>query len=153
MRQRILHPAILHPFSQLLFTIQINALPFFSVTHERIYSNKMNVATSTHNTLFLIDNYLKIIIRREDGYIDATELCGAVSKQWNHYYSNAKTKDFLNELSKIEKIPITVFAPGNNRALIEIGKNRHVHTWVHPQVSRLILRINEYRRKSCLIKK
>ena len=41
-------------------------------------------------------------------------------------------KEFLSALSEHEGIPIVSVAPN------ELGKNRHAHTWVHPQVSEIL---------------
>jgi hypothetical protein len=77
---------------------------------------------------------INIIVRKLDGYVDATDLCTACGKQWNHYFTTAKTRDFLTELSNFEGIPVRIVAPGS-RGLIELGKNRFSHTYVHPQVA------------------
>jgi len=89
---------------------------------------------------------------RPDGYVNATKLCQAMGKEWKHYYQPAKTKEYLQALSNYENIPVekvgvTIVTPtkstGNlggivpapERCLVESGKNRFQHTWVHPDVA------------------
>src|SRR5215217_1362563 len=85
-------------------------------------------------------NLINIEIR-PDGYVNATKLCQSVGKLWQHYNSNAKTKEFLVELSKVEKIPVVNLLVGNPtssfppRCLVELGSNQHQNTWVHPDVA------------------
>ncbi len=49
---------------------------------------------------------IKIVFREKDGYIDATELCGAVSKDWWAYYKTANTKAYLKALAESENMSI-----------------------------------------------
>lgn len=95
-------------------------------------------------SLTLVDRggkHIDIEVRRSDGYVNATKLCQAVGKFWNHYTSNSKTKEFLSELSDVEKIPVENLLTGNpvstipSVGLIESGKNQHRNTWIHPDVS------------------
>ena len=89
---------------------------------------------------------INIIVRKLDGYVDATDLCTACGKQWNHYFTTAKTRDFLTELSNFEGIPVRIVAPaiaaatdspGNSgKCLVELGKNRFQHTWVSERRTR-----------------
>lgn len=105
--------------------------------------------TSSHTPLPLVltddtGNAIDIEIRH-DGYVNATKLCQAVGKFWNNYTSNAKTKEFLTELSKVEKIPVENRPTGNpvgqissgngTKALVHIGISRTQNTWVHPDVA------------------
>ena len=43
-----------------------------------------------------------------NGYINATTLCKKAGKMFGHYFANASTKEFLEELSIDIGIPITV---------------------------------------------
>lgn len=63
--------------------------------------------------------------RAVDGYINATALCKAVGKQWNHYFSTEHTQAFIAELA-IE----TGIATGDL-----VYSSKVTGTWVHPQVS------------------
>lgn len=67
------------------------------------------------------------IVIRPDGYVNATKLCQVAGKQWKNYYSNAKTKEFLQALGEFVNLPI--------KSLVEIGKSRICHTWAHPDVA------------------
>ena len=82
-----------------------------------------------------------------------------MGKEWKHYYTVARNKEYLAELSKVEKIPVEMRpvgivtstnsiptatnSAGNSRdegtgpekCLVESGKNRFQHTWVHPDVA------------------
>lgn len=109
---------------------------------------------------------IEIEIRRPDGYVNASMLCQEMGKEWKNYYAVARNKEFLKELSKVEKIPVenlpagkpaSTFPPHNlaagilastnsagnsrgegpglERCLVESGKNRFQHTWVHPDVA------------------
>ena len=89
-------------------------------------------------------NAINIIVRQQDGYVDATLLCLDMKKTWGNYYRSAHAKDYMDVLSKYESIPIEFVplrqtvrnGPENpGKCLIELGKNRHAHTYVHPQVA------------------
>jgi hypothetical protein len=99
------------------------------------------------------DNGEQIIteIDLETGYINATKLCKSAGRSWYAYYRTAKTKEFLEELSKdhdcaIEDEPnkksnrnINVLKNSNaqmKQVLIisKVGGN-HSGTWVHPDVA------------------
>lgn len=43
--------------------------------------------------------------RAEDGYINATAMCKAAGKRFNHYYDNGGNKAFIQELSSDTGIP------------------------------------------------
>lgn len=68
------------------------------------------------------------IVRRLDNYINATALCNAGNKKFNHWNSNLKTKEFLQELSNILEIP--------QNKLVQFQKGgQNQMTWVHPLVA------------------
>ncbi len=68
--------------------------------------------------------------RADDGYINATALCKAASKQWSHYWANAGTQAFVDELARSLGIPVDLLIQS-----ITTGSNDLRGTWVHPQVS------------------
>ncbi|MGD0075749.1 MAG: KilA-N domain-containing protein [Candidatus Binataceae bacterium] len=68
--------------------------------------------------------------RATDGYINATAMCQAAGRQFNHYGSNATTKAFLAELSAETGIPVSEIVQS-----IKGGAPQHQGTWVHPQVA------------------
>jgi len=76
-----------------------------------------------------LDNGYIIESRKEDGYIDVTNLCTAGKKKFNHWNSLSKTTAFLKELSSTTGIPVVELIKQNT------GGNGDRHTWVHPQVS------------------
>ena len=71
-----------------------------------------------------------IISFRDDGYINATELCKAGKKKFSHWNTLEKTKDFLKILSTHTKISadklIDVRKGGNHK--------NNQGSWVHPRV-------------------
>ena len=68
--------------------------------------------------------------RAADGYINATAMCKAASKQWGHYYGNGGTKAFLAELERSIGNPMNPVVQS-----VVTGPNEHRGTWVHPQVA------------------
>lgn len=68
--------------------------------------------------------------RPSDGFINATAMCQAAGKRWNHYISNATTKAFVDELSSETGIPATVLIQS-----VSGGRPEFQGTWVHPQVA------------------
>ncbi|TYQ19872.1 UNVERIFIED_ORG: KilA domain-containing protein [Zoogloea ramigera] len=63
--------------------------------------------------------------RAVDGFINATAMCKAANKQWNHYRSTDNTQAFLEELGRHTKIPV--------QSLVFSAQG--AGTWVHPQVA------------------
>lgn len=72
----------------------------------------------------------KINQRLVDGYINATDLCGASGKKLGHYLENESTKQFLKELSSDIGIPISALIQS-----VKGGIPEFQGTWVHPQVA------------------
>lgn len=68
--------------------------------------------------------------REHDGYVNATAMCKACGKQFNHYISNATTKAFIEELSSVTGIPGTGLVQ-----IIQGGTPQLQGTWVHPLVA------------------
>jgi hypothetical protein len=68
--------------------------------------------------------------RINDGYINATALCKAANKKWDHYNTNQQTKDFLDELSSTTGIPVIELVQSKQGPMANGGG-----TWVHPQAS------------------
>ena len=78
----------------------------------------------------LVINDYALVFRKEDGYIDVTNLCKAGGKEFKHWNSLEKTKAFLRILSS--EVGITT------SKLIEIvsgGNFKNQGTWAHPQVA------------------
>ena len=69
--------------------------------------------------------------RPDDGYVNATELCHRVGKQFFDYRRLSSTDEFLEELSIETGIPVS--------KLVEVNRGRgdvvRQGTWVHPDVA------------------
>jgi KilA-N domain len=68
--------------------------------------------------------------RPKDGYINATAMCQAASRQFGHYRENKTTREFLAALSAAIGIPITELVQS-----LTGGDPLFQGTWVHPQVA------------------
>ena len=89
--------------------------------------------TSHQLSLSLISHKVQDSIieqRAEDGYINATAMCKAAGKRFNHYYDNDSNKAFIQELSSDAGIPASELVQ-----IIKGGEPTLQGTWVHPQVS------------------
>jgi hypothetical protein len=75
-------------------------------------------------------NQVAIGQRTMDGYINATAMCKAASKEWYGYKRTKENQAFLDELARSPQIcgdPIV--------EEITTGPNEYRGTWVHPQVA------------------
>ena len=68
--------------------------------------------------------------RRDDGYINATELCKRAGKEWGHFWENDGAKVFAEELSQNIGIPISRLIQR-----VSIGFPAITTTWVHPELA------------------
>ena len=78
----------------------------------------------------LVINDYSLVYRKEDGYVDVTNLCKAGGKKFNHWNSLEKTQAFIKVLSNEAGIPVS--------KLIEVisgGNFKNQGTWAHPQVA------------------
>ena len=83
------------------------------------------VETETDN--FLEINGIQVLIRKEDGYVNATKLCNAGNKLFGNWYQSKQTKYFIQTLEKdinIEKSQLVHIKKGGNSKL--------QGTWIHP---------------------
>lgn len=71
-----------------------------------------------------------IVLSRDDGYINATQLCKAGKKNFNDWNSLDNTKYLLNELSRSAGIPADLLIHS-----ITSGKNEDRKTWIHPDLA------------------
>lgn len=76
-----------------------------------------------------INNY-QLIYRKEDGYIDVTNLCKAGGKLFKNWNGLEKTQAFIDVLSRSAGIPADLLIQS-----VTGGKNEDRKTWVHPQVA------------------
>jgi hypothetical protein len=65
------------------------------------------------------------LIRKEDGYINATQICKAGGKEFKHWNSLESTKKIINILSKELNIKILDIKKGGN-------DKKNQGSWVHP---------------------
>lgn len=87
----------------------------------------MNQITIIPHTL----NGVCVDQRASDGFMNATAMCKAAGKRWDHYNTNETTKDFLEALSSDTGIPASqlVISKRGNSANFQQG------TWIHPKVA------------------
>lgn len=78
-------------------------------------------------TLKLKDNTDFIIPIRDDGYVNATELCKAGGKRLDHYQTGKQGKEYLNELIKLPEI--------RGVKLLSTNEGKNGGTWVHRKVA------------------
>jgi hypothetical protein len=68
--------------------------------------------------------------RQVDGYVNATAMCRAGGRRWNHYATNERTSEYLRALSRSAGIPADLLV-----ASITTGPNHLRGTWVHPRLA------------------
>ena len=78
----------------------------------------------------LVINDYALVFRKEDGYIDVTNLCKAGRKEFKSWNRLEKTQAFLNVLSGSVGIHTDILIQS-----LTGGKNEDRKTWVHPQVA------------------
>ena len=93
-------------------------------------SNKGSQVLKLDNDKILELKGINIIARKEDGYINATQLCQAGNKQWNDYFRTKNTKAYLEALKR---------STGINAGLliktVSGGINEKRGTWIHRKVA------------------
>jgi hypothetical protein len=68
--------------------------------------------------------------RQIDGYVNATGMCRAGGRRWNHYITNDRTTEYLRALSRSAGIPADLLV-----ASIGTGPNHLRGTWIHPRLA------------------
>ena len=68
--------------------------------------------------------------RQVDGYVNASAMCRAGGKRWNHYVTNDRTTEYLQALSGSAGIPADLLV-----ASIGTGPNHLRGTWIHPRLA------------------
>jgi len=91
-------------------------------------SDKNNLYMKKDNILSL--NSIKIISRRDDGYINLNALCKAGKKEFKEWKLNKKTQDFLKILQSNEGL-----LEGDLLKFDSTIENGERTTWGHPQVA------------------
>ena len=71
--------------------------------------------------------------RQVDGYVNATAMCRAGGKRWNHYQANDRTQDYIHALAADAGIPAT----GNQGLICSVqgGRPEFQGTWIHPRLA------------------
>ena len=68
-----------------------------------------------------------MMICREDGFVNATNLCKAGNKHFKHWYENKQTKELIDAL--VLKVGIPAIK------LIDSTKGRYGGSWIHPDLA------------------
>jgi hypothetical protein len=68
--------------------------------------------------------------RQIDGYVNATAMCKAGGRRWNHYVTNDRTTEYLQALSGSAGIPADLLVTS-----IGTGPNHLRGTWIHPRLA------------------
>jgi hypothetical protein len=71
--------------------------------------------------------------RQMDGYVNATAMCKAGGRRWNHYQTNERTQAYIHALAADAGIPAT----GNPGLICSIqgGRPELQGTWIHPRLA------------------
>jgi hypothetical protein len=96
---------------------------------ENNVTNNLIVANSIPTTLTLND--VVIVSRTEDNYINATQLCQAGNKKFNHWYSLETTKQLINEAASDAGIPVSQLVDIKKGNTNEFSQG----SWVHPDLA------------------
>jgi len=80
--------------------------------------------------LVLKDGSKFIVPFRKDGYVNATQLCKAGKKRFNHWNSLESTKDLINELNRSAGIPADLLIDTKMT-----GINEERGSWIHPDLA------------------
>jgi len=99
-------------------------------------SSKKIHLSNNNLEIFKLDNNkslelkgINIIARKEDGYINATQLCQAGKKLFKNWFQNKNTKAYLPVLSNAAGIPAALLIK------YETGYGKDQATWVHRKVA------------------
>jgi hypothetical protein len=68
--------------------------------------------------------------RISDGYVNATAMCQANRKRWNHYQSNERTYGYIHALAADTGIPATDLVVTSKG-----GRPELQGTWIHPRLA------------------
>ena len=108
-----------------------------SKENDRVESNEFSI--NEYKLVLKNGNDFMIPIRK-DGMINATELCKAGGKKFNHYHNLKQTQEFIKELEKSENIPesklIIVKHGGISELRYADSLNPKIQgTWIHRKVA------------------
>lgn len=98
------------------------------VNFKNLNLNNNKLKIPVHEKVLVL-NDVSIIARKNDGYINLTQLCRAGNKEYFHWKENKKTEKFLDVLSNSLNIS------KNELIKFETSSNNERATWGHPQVA------------------
>lgn len=102
----------------------VNALEKFDQEHQKESETKQDEKDKITMCGIIV------VSRKEDNYINATQLCKAGGKEFFKWNENKKSEEFLIELSGSIRIRIDLLIQS-----ISDGPNELRGTWVHPKVA------------------
>lgn len=79
--------------------------------------------------------------RESDGYVNATAMCKAGGRRWNHYIANDRTREYIRALAAgVEgENPCSAAVAGNPATLlvesVQGGRPDLQGTWIHPRLA------------------
>ena len=79
----------------------------------------------------LVLNEVTVTSRKDDGYINATELCKAGNKKFSHWNSLDTTKELINVLSSDAGIPATLLVETKRGQTTKFDQG----SWIHPDLA------------------
>jgi hypothetical protein len=82
---------------------------------------------------FRIWNGVEIHRSPADGYVNATAMCHAGQRRWNHYQANDRTKSYIAALAAVTGFPATGI--GGLIRSIQGGRPELQGTWIHPRLA------------------
>ncbi len=68
-----------------------------------------------------------------DGYVNATAMCQAGQRRWNHYQANDRTQSYIAALAAVTGFPATGI--GGLIRSIQGGRPELQGTWIHPRLA------------------
>jgi hypothetical protein len=103
--------------------------------------NGMALASQLSERVF---NGTTIPQNKDSGYLDATLMCQAANKKWQHYKSQAissgtrignRVATVASKVCREQEVDILTFSAHDPTALIFTRRGRGNHTWIHPYVA------------------
>jgi hypothetical protein len=74
----------------------------------------------------------KKIDQREDGYVNATQMCAINGKKISHWLANQETKDYINAISTVTGFPTSALV---QKTKPDVNKGIGGGTWIHPKLA------------------
>ncbi len=86
-----------------------------------------------HMSGALVINKISIESRKEDNFINATQLCKAGGKKFNNWYQLDSTQELIQELKRSLRNSHAV-NPACEK-IVEISKSKYKGSWIHPDLA------------------